>query len=432
VFGEYLEPEPGQTHGDRFGAPNRKPVSTARNEIHVCLCVVAAMTSPPDSDGEHELASTRDIAVSFSLARQVECDPAVVSHAAVVEDFDHTRGRGRRDSTNRVPAAHGRVDGWPLMNQMWPSEPAASDRMASFVEGPTAKTRPCGVTLVIWSHQVVHAAVRGDLANATAFPVNHIRSSGPCAMPRAWKSTGNWVTSPAELTRPMCGPSSQALSVNQTPPSEPCASSRGKQPLSGPGKTVTWPSVVIRPISLDSAAADHRFPSGLAVIPDGRRLLGTANVETAPEGVSLPMPVFSVNHRLPSGPDTIACGEKLGSAFPNSLNSPAVVTRPMAGCPEYSLDSWANQRSPSGPGVIANGWPSWGTAKLSISKGAEGAAKATSAPADQRRSDAIRTCPTSSCQRPLYNADGNRATRSPPNLIAAASILYAILTVTQL
>ena len=56
-----------------------------------------------------------------------------------------------------------------------------------------------------------------------------------------------------------------------------------------------------------------------------------------------PLP-FSVNHRFPSAPAATLNGEAPAVGIVNSVNTPAIVTRPIS----LPLDS-TNHMSPSGP-----------------------------------------------------------------------------------
>ena len=60
---------------------------------------------------------------------------------------------------------------------------------------------------------------------------------------------------------------SAATSVNQSAPSGPAAMPRGRLPAVGTGNSVTAPAGVIRPIALPDSSANHRAPSGPTVMP---------------------------------------------------------------------------------------------------------------------------------------------------------------------
>src|SRR5215831_5223550 len=71
------------------------------------------------------------------------------------------------------------------------------------------------------------------------------------------------------------------------------------------------------------------------------------------EGLGYPA---SVNHTAPSGPVVIAPKLILSAGVMYSVNSPAVVIRPIVFIGSLSLDS-VNHNAPSGPAVIAAGKP---------------------------------------------------------------------------
>src|SRR5437762_2990517 len=101
--------------------------------------------------------------------------------------------------------------------------------------------------------------------------------------------------------------------------------------------------VVIRPIlPLELYSVNHRFPSGPAAMPEGKlEGVGTGYSVTTPPVVIRPMllPANSVNHRLPSGPAVMSTGPPPAGY---SVMAPSVVIRPML-LPPYSV----NHRFPS-------------------------------------------------------------------------------------
>ena len=77
-------------------------------------------------------------------------------------------------------------------------------------------------------------------------------------------------------------------SANQTLPSSPALMSPGEKAT---GNSVTWPLGVIRPIFLPRTSVNQRLPSGPAVISAGTLLSvrdGVGNTVTWPEGVIRP------------------------------------------------------------------------------------------------------------------------------------------------
>src|SRR5258708_38044142 len=89
----------------------------------------------------------------------------------------------------------------------------------------------------------------------------------------------------------------------------------GMLPL-GITNSVTTPLGLMRPIRLLPFSANHRLPSGPAVMPAGLLLsVGMGNSVIAPAGVIRPMrltpfasAVVSVTHRVPSGPVVMPVG----------------------------------------------------------------------------------------------------------------------------
>src|ERR1035437_898519 len=110
--------------------------------------------------------------------------------------------------------------------------------------------------------------------------------------------------------------------------------------------------VVIRPIRSLAPSANHRLPSGPAVMPRSSppAVMPALNSVTTPLGVIRPiqLPMSSVNHRLPSGPAVMPRGPA-PAVMPalNSVTTPPVVIRPI----RLPLNS-VNHRLPSGPAVM--------------------------------------------------------------------------------
>src|SRR6516165_10680873 len=127
----------------------------------------------------------------------------------------------------------------------------------------------------------------------------------------------------------------------------------------GTGNMVMAPLVVMRPIWPAVFSVNHRLPSGPAVIPKGPLLaVGMGNSVMVPLVVMRPIwPMFwSVNHRWPSGPAVIPTGPLFCVLLPcpeltlNSVMVPLVVMRPI-----WPVSPSVNQRLPSGPDVMKKG-----------------------------------------------------------------------------
>src|SRR5260370_10307092 len=103
-------------------------------------------------------------------------------------------------------------------------------------------------------------------------------------------------------------------------------------------------------------SANHRLPSGPATIAPGLPPDGTGNSVMVPVGVMRPIlrPSFSVTQTLPSGLGPLAIPRGLLAivGMAHSVNMPVGVTRPiLLPVPFCSV----NQRLPSGPVVIPYG-----------------------------------------------------------------------------
>src|SRR5581483_2023548 len=126
----------------------------------------------------------------------------------------------------------------------------------------------------------------------------------------------------------------------------------------GMANPVIVPVGVMRPILSEpneDVSVNQRLPSGPAIIPL-RELpcVGVANPVTVPVGVmrSILDTFLSVNQRLPSDPNAIACPTMLpGGGMANSVIVPVGVMRPILSDstprPEGVIS--VNQRLPSGP-----------------------------------------------------------------------------------
>src|SRR5581483_619429 len=149
------------------------------------------------------------------------------------------------------------------------------------------------------------------------------------------------------LTRPI----RPAGSVNQMLPSGPAVIASGPKVMP-PGKLVTFPFVLIRPIPTAVAfvlpcSANHKFPSHPAVIGYGPVAEKCFSV---PAGlIRTTWSVQSVAHTLPSEP---AVTPLLHPTAGNSVTTPLGVIRPIR-FPKYSV----NQRLPSGPATMSSGHP---------------------------------------------------------------------------
>src|SRR5258708_6590286 len=86
--------------------------------------------------------------------------------------------------------------------------------------------------------------------------------------------------------------------------------------------------------------------------------LGITNSVTTPLGLMRPIRLvpFSANHRLPSGPAVMPAGLLLSVGIGNSVIIPASVIRPMRLVPVVSAPDSTNQRLLSGPLVMPCGW----------------------------------------------------------------------------
>src|ERR1700682_528405 len=120
------------------------------------------------------------------------------------------------------------------------------------------------------------------------------------------------------------------------------------------------PAGLIRPTVFPPDSVNQIFRSGPAAKPYARLPSGRANVVITPLGVILPMAPLSgeplvvdcVNHRLPSGPATIALSENSSSApYRYSVMTPLGVTFAIA----LNRPDSTNQRLPSGPATISRG-----------------------------------------------------------------------------
>src|SRR5205823_3889108 len=127
------------------------------------------------------------------------------------------------------------------------------------------------------------------------------------------------------------------------------------------GNSVTTPLGVIRPILFTVYSVNQRLPSGPDAMSPDELPLGMRNSVTTPLGVMRPIlfgPLLSsANQTLPSGPAVISLGLLLGVGTGKDLTEPLVVIRPIL----FALNS-VNQRLPSGPDVIARALPlRWGS-----------------------------------------------------------------------
>jgi hypothetical protein len=109
-------------------------------------------------------------------------------------------------------------------------------------------------------------------------------------------------------------------------------------------------------MAFESPSTYQRLPSGPVVMRVGKLLLPTrGNSVMAPAGVIRAI-VFvsdSVNHTLPSGPGVSSDGKAFWLGMVKKVKAPAVVI-----CPTWNvevLSSTRNQRFPSGPAVIPRG-----------------------------------------------------------------------------
>src|SRR5438552_725817 len=118
--------------------------------------------------------------------------------------------------------------------------------------------------------------------------------------------------------------------------------------------SVTVPLGVIRPIRSPVFSANHKLPSGPDVMPNGLQLalIPAENCVTEPLGVTLTIigweaAVLPADHRLPSGPNAIPAGSKPAAKL---VALPAGVMRPIA-----ELDPIVYHMLPSGPEVMSCG-----------------------------------------------------------------------------
>ena len=97
----------------------------------------------------------------------------------------------------------------------------------------------------------------------------------------------------------------------------------------GTGNCVTTPEGVIRPIVAGYTVVNHMFPSGPAVIFQGRPVTGYSSSNTGGlEGLILPMlsPYSSVNQMFPSAPKAMPWGPLCAVGVPNSAMVTAAST----------------------------------------------------------------------------------------------------------
>jgi hypothetical protein len=115
--------------------------------------------------------------------------------------------------------------------------------------------------------------------------------------------------------------------------------------------------VVTRPTESLPWFVNQIAPSGPAARATGTEIDGSANTVTAPAGViRLTDPPMSVNHKFPSAPTVIACGELTPDV--NGVNTPAGVTRSIEGFlgdAVRATPELATHRFPSGPVTIPAG-----------------------------------------------------------------------------
>ena len=130
-----------------------------------------------------------------------------------------------------------------------------------------------------------------------------------------------------------------------------------------PSAPTSWnviaPAGVMKPTTLLLKSVNQTFPSGPAVMPNGRMRLpaGSVNVVITPAVVMRPMRLLSplVNHRFPSEPAVMSNGWSTASAGSvNVVTAPAVVMRPIR-----LLLLLVNHSAPSGPVVIPSGESTW-------------------------------------------------------------------------
>ena len=122
--------------------------------------------------------------------------------------------------------------------------------------------------------------------------------------------------------------------------------------MPGSGNSVTWPSVVIRPMRSAAVSVNHSAPSGPAAMPNGPQSgVGSANSCTLPSVVIRPMRCarYSVNQSASSGPAAMIVGPQPGSSRWR-VGSPPGTNRPIS--PLWTI---VNHSAPSGPVVTAYG-----------------------------------------------------------------------------
>jgi len=142
--------------------------------------------------------------------------------------------------------------------------------------------------------------------------------------------------------------------VNHSAPSGPAVMSSGLLAAVGTGNSVTAPDIVIRPILSPSASANHSAPSGPAAMPIGKLApVGMGNSVIAPYVVirAILLPFSSANHSAPSDPAVIPAGLAAFVGTGNSVIVPAVVIRPIL----FALNS-VNHSAPSDPAAMKSGW----------------------------------------------------------------------------
>ena len=134
---------------------------------------------------------------------------------------------------------------------------------------------------------------------------------------------GYSVTWPSMVMRPICPAS---YSLNQMSPSRTTGES-GRQPGVRPSEnSVTSPLGVMRPTRLRWASENHTLPSGPATMPSGPAPgVGTGNSVMAPDVVIRPirLPAFSQNHSAPSAAGVIPIGRASGVGVSNSTKLPS-------------------------------------------------------------------------------------------------------------
>ena len=181
--------------------------------------------------------------------------------------------------------------------------------------------------------------------------VNQSAPSGPGVMPPGWPpavGSANSVMTPAVVIRPIRLPS---CSVNHSAPSGPDTMSVADVSPVGIRKFVRAPVVVIRQIKGWRDAVNQRAPSGPAAMPTPKS--GPGKSVTLPPGVIRPIrPPEPTNHMAPSGP---AVMEPAPLGVGNMVMTPPVVLRPIRPPGEA-----VNHIDPSGPAArpVASAKPS--------------------------------------------------------------------------